>query len=97
MEYTRNNFSPNLSKNATQLLKNIYTHLRLIQKSQKLNKLLFLTKINLYKLESIIRISESLSKMRSSNLADCNTRPICEFSFLRSTSSIKQSSEIKIL
>ena len=32
----------------------------------------FLTRINLNKLESIIRISESLSRMRSSNLIDCN-------------------------
>nr|UXY87777.1 minichromosome maintenance component complex 5-like protein [Cryptomonas curvata] len=72
IEFTRNNFSPDLSKNAAQLLKQIYTHLRLIQKNQKSNKLFFFTKINLNKLESIIRVSESLSKMRASNLTDCN-------------------------
>jgi DNA replicative helicase MCM subunit Mcm2 (Cdc46/Mcm family) len=72
IEFT-NTFYPKSTKNASQLLNKIYIHLRLIQKNQKPNKLLFFTRINLNRLESIIRISESLSKMRSSNVIDCNT------------------------
>ena len=72
VEFARNNLYPILSKNASELLIKIYNHLRSIQKKQKTNKLSFLTLINLNKLESIVRIAESLSKMRYSNLIDCN-------------------------
>jgi DNA replicative helicase MCM subunit Mcm2 (Cdc46/Mcm family) len=72
IEFVRKNFSPIMSKIATELLKKVYTHLRMMQKNIKVSKLSVFTRINLNKLETIIRISESISKMRMSNLIDCN-------------------------
>uniref|UniRef100_A0A7S0QDB1 MCM AAA-lid domain-containing protein n=1 Tax=Cryptomonas curvata TaxID=233186 RepID=A0A7S0QDB1_9CRYP len=72
IEFVRKNFNPTMSKNAKELLKKVYTHLRMMQKNTKVSKISVFTRINLNKLETIIRVSESISKMRMSNLIDCN-------------------------
>jgi DNA replicative helicase MCM subunit Mcm2 (Cdc46/Mcm family) len=72
IEFARVNFNPKLSKNAAKLLKKAYTHLRIIQSKKDRVKISLFTWINISKLESIIRISESLTKMRMSDVIECN-------------------------
>lgn len=63
--FVREKFRPNLSKHASELLKNAYLFLKISKKKQEMNRLSGTNRVK--KLESMIKISESIAKMRMAN------------------------------
>nr|UXY87286.1 minichromosome maintenance component complex 5-like protein [Cryptomonas sp.] len=71
ISFVRIKFRPTITNTASELLRKAYSYLRLIQSNKKNREESCLIRINLNKLESIIRLSKSLTRMRMSNLTNC--------------------------